>query len=65
MDKNHCDRSGIEPKLENDEHPEILKMDLEAQSWLEFRRMCLKQHKHGWWRNAPNPYAVKIDKDQK
>jgi len=40
------------------ELPEILRLDEEAQLALETRRKFLRPHKHGWWRNMPNPHAV-------
>jgi hypothetical protein len=41
-----------------EELPEITRLDEEAQQFLAVRRACLRPHKHGWWRNMPNPHAV-------
>ncbi|MBK1884668.1 hypothetical protein JIN85_19815 [Luteolibacter pohnpeiensis] len=40
------------------EHPEIIRIDEEAQAALEFRRKVKRPHKPGWWRNRPNPFTV-------
>jgi hypothetical protein len=40
------------------ELPEIVRADAAACEAVETRRKFLRQHKRGWWRNAPNPFAV-------
>lgn len=54
------------PPADPDEMPEITEMDRAAQEALETRRKFLRPHKHGWWRNLPNPHAVgnQVDDDE-
>ena len=43
---------------ERAEHPEVIRIDREAQMALEVRRQLSRPDKPGWWRNEPNPHAV-------
>lgn len=40
------------------EHPEVIRIDREAQMTLEVRRTLSPPDKPGWWRGEPNPHAV-------